>query len=127
MAFVAGCTTSRITCRNRGSLIRMSRKLQDGASEPVLGFPVSTRSLTVCIDTIVAWLDETSPSRRYLVCANPHSLVLAMEDRKFASAIHNADLVIPDGVGVVIASRVSGGAIAHRITGSDLFTALNHR
>jgi len=50
-----------------------------------------------------------------------------MEDRKFASAIHNADLVIPDGVGVVIASRVSGGAIAHRITGSDLFTALNHR
>ena len=125
MVFAAACTTSRITCRNRCSLIRMPAHLQSGASEPVLGFPISTRSLTECVDTIIAWLEEAQPPRRYLVCANPHSLVLAMRDTSFAAALHGASMVIPDGVGIVLASRLNGGVIRRRITGSDLFGALN--
>lgn len=42
-------------------------------------------------------------------------------DAAFREALHRADLLIPDGVGIVLASRFNGGAISERVTGFDLF------
>lgn len=96
--------------------------MRDGV-ERILGFGVSTGSLESCLDTIEGWLDG-SRAGRYLVCANPHSLEVARMDEEFAAALLEADLVVPDGVGILLASRILGGSIRRRITGMDLFEGL---
>ncbi len=92
--------------------------------EDILGYPVTTMSKEGCISRIMRWL-ENDEKRRYFVCANPHSLEVARNDPDFHDAIRNADLVTPDGVGIVLASRILDGSIRARITGSDIFLGLN--
>jgi N-acetylglucosaminyldiphosphoundecaprenol N-acetyl-beta-D-mannosaminyltransferase len=45
----------------------------------------------------------------------------------FASALKSADWLVPDGVGVVFASRLLGGTVKTRVTGSDVFEGLHAR
>lgn len=99
---------------------------RDGRTEDILGFPVTTEPLAALVDRIHAWI-AAADRGRYFVCANPHSLEVARRDPAFAQAIREADLVVPDGVGIVLASRLLGGVIRQRITGMDLFRALNAR
>src|SRR4030066_1267606 len=62
-----------------------------------------------------------------LACANPHSLVVANKDPIFLEALWNSDYVIPDGFGIVLASKLLGGQIRKQITGPDVFMALSQR
>ena len=52
---------------------------------------------------------------------------MAMSDPAAAEALKAADVLIPDGVGAVLASRILGGGIRKRITGSDIFRELSRR
>lgn len=56
---------------------------------------------------------------------NPEQIMLAQNDKKFAKVLGCADILVPDGVGIKIASRVmsitnGSTSIAERITGIDL-------
>lgn len=93
-------------------------------TENILGFRVTKGSLSECLQQICSWLSEGA-RQKYFVTANPHSLYLAKTDRLFLNAITNADFVVPDGIGIVIASMVLGGSIRQRITGPDIFSALS--
>jgi N-acetylglucosaminyldiphosphoundecaprenol N-acetyl-beta-D-mannosaminyltransferase len=93
-------------------------------SESILGYPVSTLSRNECIATITGWIQNGARSK-YFVCANPHSIEVAKIDHEFDRAIKDADLVVPDGVGLVIASKILGGAIHERVTGSDIFQGIS--
>jgi N-acetylglucosaminyldiphosphoundecaprenol N-acetyl-beta-D-mannosaminyltransferase len=62
-----------------------------------------------------------------LCCANPHSLVAAKHDQQFLTALCAADFLIPDGAGIVLASKLLGGTITRRITGSDVLTGMAER
>ena len=93
-------------------------------TEVVAGFPVDQHGYQGCLELVNLWLTEVPPpasSGRYFVCANPYSLETARSDQDFGQAIRDADLVIPDGVGVVLASRLAGGSIRKRVTGTMLF------
>lgn len=92
--------------------------------EPILGYSVCTHGIADSIATIAAWLDA-GERHKVFVCANPHSLVTADGDLEFQRAIHAADLVTPDGAGIVFASRLLGGTIRERVTGSDIFRELS--
>ncbi len=91
----------------------------------MLGYRISTRSKEDCIYKIIRWLED-GEERKYFVCANPHTLQVAKKDPVLYEAIKNADLVTPDGFGIVIASKILGGTIKNRVTGSDIFWRLNH-
>ena len=95
-------------------------------TESILGYRVSTESLEVLADRAVGWV-RAEGRGRYFVCANPHSLEVARRDPLFSRAIHEADCVVPDGAGIVLASRLLGGAIKRRVTGMELFRAVNAR
>jgi N-acetylglucosaminyldiphosphoundecaprenol N-acetyl-beta-D-mannosaminyltransferase len=99
---------------------------QHGKTESILGFPIATASLDTLVDRSLSWI-ASEERGRYFVCANPHSLEVARRDPHFAQAIGEADFVVPDGVGIVLASRLLGGIIRQRITGTDLFRAINAR
>lgn len=94
--------------------------------ESILGFDVWAGGLSSCLDDIVTSLlpQRQAPSCRWLACINPHSYVLAKRGEKFAHALRAADWLIPDGIGIVLASRHQGGAIRERVTGSDIFLGL---
>lgn len=94
------------------------------ATESILGYSVTTESRVACLDIIVEWI-ESDGRGRYLVCANPHSIHVAQRDQLFRHSFKHADLVVPDGAGVVLASRILDGNIKERITGSDIFFGLS--
>jgi N-acetylglucosaminyldiphosphoundecaprenol N-acetyl-beta-D-mannosaminyltransferase len=52
---------------------------------------------------------------------------MAADSLVFSKALHDADWLIPDGIGVVLASRIRGGAVRGRVTGSDIFLGLTQR
>lgn len=93
-------------------------------NEDILGFPITRLSLERCVSQILTWI-ELRDSTHSIVCANPHSLHLTKNDHDFRDAILNASLVVPDGIGIVLASRILGGEIHERVTGSDIFQGVN--
>lgn len=94
--------------------------------ETVLGYPVTTLSADECVDEFLLWMLKREGTR-FLLCANPHSLVTAREDPEFRDALMGADMVVPDGTGVVMASWLMGGGIKRRVTGSDIFARTSER
>ncbi|MBF0454244.1 MAG: WecB/TagA/CpsF family glycosyltransferase [Magnetococcales bacterium] len=105
----------------------MSRK----STEMILGYPVTLSGVEGVVAEVFSWLDSPNKTCRYFVCANPHSLEVARVDPLFHQAILASDLILPDGIGISLASKLLGGQIRGRITGSNLFyqlsAALNQR
>lgn len=95
----------------------------DIGNEKIMGYQITTATPNACVEQILSWI-EGDEKTKYFVCANPYSLEIAKKDKVFSQAIKEADLVIPDGVGIVIASKILGGHIRERITGSDIFWRL---
>ena len=94
------------------------------AAENILGYAVNTQSGSACVADIVAWIQQDpppAPSCRWLACLNPHSYAVALDNPPFAQALRAADWLIPDGSGIVLASKLLGGQIRQRVTGSDIF------
>lgn len=94
--------------------------------EIILGYPVATLNVQDCVGDICAAVDKKE-EKVWLACLNPHSYAVALDDKKFSLALLSASWLVPDGVGIVYASRWLGGSIRQRVTGSDIFFALHER
>lgn len=90
----------------------------------ILGYPITTLDEKQCIAEVIRWVDGCEAAR-YIACANPHSLEVAEGDPVFKEALQQADLLVPDGIGMVMASRLLAGGITKRITGSDMFRGVS--
>jgi N-acetylglucosaminyldiphosphoundecaprenol N-acetyl-beta-D-mannosaminyltransferase len=90
-------------------------------SEPILACEITRGNRNACVSQILSWIETPAPEPRFAFCVNPHSIVTARRDPEFADALRGADLRVPDGVGMIWASRILGGGIRTRVTGSDLF------
>jgi hypothetical protein len=96
--------------------------------EVVLGYGVEALSIEACADSLFSTVQGADVRRcAWLACLNPHSYAVALDDPTFSRALHAADWLIPDGAGVVLASRLQGGRITERVTGSDVFFGLHRR
>ena len=51
---------------------------------------------------------------------NPEIVMLAKNDSEFHQILEEADLVVPDGIGVVIASKIKKNPLPERVAGYDL-------
>ena len=94
--------------------------------EDIAGYTVRTQGVQACVMDIMAQVKnegqlKESDRCRWLACMNPHSYAVALHDHPFTQALHAADWLIPDGSGVVLASKMLGGKIRERVTGSDIF------
>ncbi len=92
-------------------------------TENIAGYAVGTQSVSACVADIIASIQQAKRDQpgRWLACLNPHSYAVALDDPPFAQALHAADWLIPDGAGIVLASKLLGGQIRERVTGSDIF------
>ena len=93
------------------------------AVESIAGFPVYTGDLGQLKAALEAWTSRVGERARVIATVNPHSAVVAQSDLVFRSALLSVDVLVPDGVGVIIASRLRRGRLRKRITGSDVFEA----
>lgn len=95
-------------------------------TETILGYSVAAASPVALVEELIEDIGgATEPF--WLACLNPHSSQMAMSDSAADEALKAADILIPDGVGIVLASRIMGGGIRERITGSDIFRELSRR
>ena len=61
----------------------------------------------------------------YMACANPHSLTVAAKDNIFRQALKRADILIPDGTGIIIAAKILNLSIHEKVAGTDFFLGLS--
>jgi len=87
----------------------------------ILGYRISTDGPEGVTGRALALLDA-SVKGRYIACANPHSLVVAAHDDQFRAALLHADILTPDGVGIILAGKILRGLPRKRVVGYDLFT-----
>ncbi len=92
----------------------------------ILGYRVLRSDAASCVDEIVEWI-RTGNACRWLACLNPHSYVMSRRGSDFFAALQDADWLIPDGFGIVLASRWLNGGIRDRVTGSDIFQGVHER
>lgn len=94
--------------------------------EDILGFQVDALSPDICVNDVFESLIGNK-NKGWLACLNPHSYAVALDDADFTNALKAADWLVPDGVGVVFASRLLGGCVKVRVTGSDVFQGVHAR
>ena len=61
---------------------------------------------------------------RLIVTPNSEIIVNASKDPELKNIIEQADLVIPDGIGLVYASKIMGVPLSKRVTGIDFLDAI---
>jgi N-acetylglucosaminyldiphosphoundecaprenol N-acetyl-beta-D-mannosaminyltransferase len=90
----------------------------------LLGIPVHDVTYAETLAAIEAFVEQGGPHQ--ICTANPEFVMAAQRDPEFASILRQADLVLPDGIGLLWASRWrkwigrSPLALRERVAGSTL-------
>lgn len=105
-------------------------------SVDILGVRVDCVDFAQTLDQIAQWIEGGDPilldqsdhptkiqnlkSKIHQVCTvNPEFIMTAHSDARFATVLRQADLCVPDGIGVLWAAQRQGVTLRERVTGSD--------
>lgn len=88
----------------------------------VLNVEIDNYTMGEAIVAIENLIDNQGP--HLVVTANSEMIMMANKDPLLAEIIRKADVVVPDGAGVVWASRVLGSPLKERIPGIELMENL---
>ena len=91
----------------------------------VLGVAFDNVTPEEAADRALALLEEDGP--HLVATPNPEIVQRANKDRAFAEILAGADMVVPDGVGVIYAAKILGRPLKSRVPGIDLAAALMGR
>ena len=106
----------RICPTNHGLYPKGSRKLNDRLK--ILNIWVDPVGRKESIRRVKAFL-ETGTRPHAIIAANPEKNFSVPKDSVLYSAFKNADLLLPDGIGVVLAARILYNAKLERVPGSE--------
>ncbi|MCL1848258.1 MAG: WecB/TagA/CpsF family glycosyltransferase [Clostridiales bacterium] len=95
----------------------------------VLGFPVANLDMGEAVAAIRAMLERQGSTREAggaarIVTANAEIMYHADQDPSLGMLLRTADLILPDGVGVVKAASILGSPLKERVAGTDLMVEL---
>ena len=91
-------------------------------STRILGVRVHRITQSETLDLFAGWIAEGGSHQ--VVTVNPEFVIKAQQDVAFRVVLEEADLALPDGQGLLWASRLLGSPITERVTGSDLVPRL---
>jgi N-acetylglucosaminyldiphosphoundecaprenol N-acetyl-beta-D-mannosaminyltransferase len=91
----------------------------------VVSAPVDNLSIDEAVDAIFA--EPPARRARLVFFVHAHALNLARFNAAYARLLANADVLLPDGIGIRIAANFLGVALRHNINGTDLFPLLCRR
>ncbi len=107
---------SNVPHSNKSSLVK----------NEVLGVSVTSSSEENILEYIVKKIESYAEDKEKLliVTPNPEILVYANKHKEFRDILNQAQISLPDGVGVLWAGRVLGKPFQQRITGVDFMKSL---
>lgn len=91
--------------------------------EIFLGLPADVVTQKEAVARIRLMLAENRP--HFIASINPEICVAALRNPSLHRVLSSADLGTPDGVGIVLVSRLRGGSVKERVTGIDLLLDLS--
>ncbi|MBV7505724.1 WecB/TagA/CpsF family glycosyltransferase [Bacillus sp. sid0103] len=79
-----------------------------------------------CFDQVVEDLlsNIKNKQKAFIVTANPEIVMYAHEHPDYKNIIQSADMVVPDGYGIILASKILHTPIRERVAGYDLTVRL---
>lgn len=84
----------------------------------IMGVPFNNLTMTEALGITLIALNERKKTVIYT--PNPEMVMAAQKDKEFMEVLNSADLLIPDGVGIVKASKLYHNPINERVAGCDL-------
>lgn len=84
----------------------------------VLNVKIDVVTMKEAVENVEGFIAQKTP--HLVVTPNAEIIMMANQDKHFAQIIENADLVVPDGAGVVWAARYNGDPMPERVAGYDL-------
>jgi N-acetylglucosaminyldiphosphoundecaprenol N-acetyl-beta-D-mannosaminyltransferase len=90
--------------------------------EKILGISVCGATYSEFITSIMGRRKKQQKS--LIVAINPEKIMKAQDDPALQQILNNATYQIPDGIGVVLASKLRKGSIKDRVTGIDMMMKL---
>lgn len=112
-----------------GLMVRALAALVMGASAPataaqsrVLGVWTDSLSMDEAVERIAGLAESGHASQVAFV--NADCLNIACSNHDYRACLARARLVLPDGVGVALASRIAGHPLRQNVNGTDLFPRL---
>ncbi|GMQ60190.1 WecB/TagA/CpsF family glycosyltransferase [Vallitalea sediminicola] len=84
----------------------------------ILGVKVDDLTMSKAVNKVIEY---TNSDKKYKIYTpNPEFVMAANQDEEFRNILNQGDLVIPDGIGIVIASKIMKKSITERVAGYDL-------
>ena len=85
----------------------------------ILGVPVDKITMDAAVNKVRGFIKEEGVHT--IFTPNPEIIMIADENPEFKRILTQADMVVPDGIGVVIASKIQKGErLPERVAGYDL-------
>ena len=84
----------------------------------ILGIPVDSIKMQEAVKILGSWLDEDKIHTLYT--PNAEILMAAQRDPELKNILCDADMLIADGAGVVLASKLLGRPVPEKVSGIDL-------
>lgn len=84
----------------------------------ILGVPVDSVTMQEAVEKVKGFLDNDSACSVYT--PNAEIMMAAQRDPELKSLLSDADLLVADGAGVVLASRILGRSVPEKVSGIDL-------
>lgn len=88
----------------------------------ILGIPVDKVNMKTAIERVKHFLEADRLSTIYT--PNSEMVMAALEDDELKEILERGDLVVPDGIGIVYASRIYGYPLPERVAGFDLMVEM---
>ena len=86
----------------------------------ILGVEFIPITLQGALSTIEGMFSQNDGRTKIIVTANPIMVMTAQKDAEFMQILQSADLIVPDGVGILWAARRKGVDLPDRVTGVEL-------
>lgn len=96
--------------------------IQAGQAD-VLGVRIDNVTMEQAVERIRGFVAKKDKPHLVVTC-NPEMVMTAYTDQLLAEILRRADLVVPDGIGVVWASRILQRPLAERVPGIELMEAV---
>ena len=88
----------------------------------ILGVPLDCVSMHTALQYADSVIKENRSAA--VLAMNPEKVIRCLDNREFYEKIAAADLLIPDGIGVVLAARILGERGLGRVPGSEFMPNL---
>ncbi|WP_209973931.1 WecB/TagA/CpsF family glycosyltransferase [Paenibacillus eucommiae] len=88
----------------------------------IFGVPISRMGMKQTVQYLSEAVERRQPHQ--VITANPIMVMAAVHDERYRSMMQEAELIVPDGTGVVWAAKHVGEPVTERVAGYDLLQEL---